>query len=217
MFIPVFMFMAISFPGVKDKISFSFSQWWKMARQPALVLFGLVAFFQGTLESLANNWTTSFLSFHAGLDLHVSLMMLSLFMASYTLGRLLLGWLFSKLPSPVIILISLVLIASGLLLAALYTGLPAFITAYVLLGLGLAAGFPFILGYVGVVCTTASGTAFSIVMTFALVGNILSNYGMGLLALRFGMGILPWFQLILTVMMGIFIFFALKRGDDQIN
>ncbi len=217
MLIPVGIFFFISFPEVRHKISFSLSVWWKMAKQPALILFGLVAFFQGSLESLANNWTTSFLSLHAGFDMPVSLMILSLFMASYTIGRLLLGWLFNKLPSHVIILISLSLIASGLLLAALFSNLPVFLAAYILLGLGLAAGFPFILGYIGAIFTKASGTAFSIVMTFALVGNILSNYGMGLLALHFSIGILPWFQFILTGMMGIFIFLAIKSWNDQVN
>ncbi len=208
--LPIILFLIISFPDVKHKTAFSFSVWWKMAKQPVLVFFGLVAFFQGSLESLANNWTTSFLSFHAGFDLQISLMLLSLFMASYTAGRLILGWLFNKISSPVIILISLALIASGCLLTALSETLPMIVTAYILLGLGLAAGFPLILGYVGAACTTASGTAFSIIMTYALTGNILSNYGMGLLAVNFHTGILPWFQLILTAFMGLSIFIALR-------
>jgi sugar phosphate permease len=56
----------------------------------------------------------------------------------------------------------------------------------VLLGAGLANGFPIMLGFVGDRYTELSGTAFSLVLFIALLGNTLINYGMGIIAQNFG-------------------------------
>src|SRR5690606_34949487 len=47
------------------------------------------------------------------------------------------------------------------------------------IGIGLAAGFPVMLGFVGEMYAAVSGTAFSIVLTIALLGNMLVNLVMG--------------------------------------
>ena len=51
---------------------------------------------------------------------------------------------------------------------------------------GLAAGFPTMLGMVGNRYPDISGTAFSFVLVVALIGNILVNYSMGLVAENYG-------------------------------
>ena len=58
---------------------------------------------------------------------------------------------------------------------------------YVLLGVGVAAGFPVILGYVGDIYAELSGTAFSFVLVIALIGNTILNYLMGIISQAFGM------------------------------
>ncbi len=208
--LPVILFIITSFPEVENKISFSVSRSVKMLRNPLLILFGLVAFFQGALESLPNNWTTTFLPYHAGFSPQTSLTVLSVFMFSYTLGRIILVWLFNKVSSPLIITISMAMIGSGHFIAATSTSLSGILTAFILIGLGLAAGFPLILGYVGVLYTTASGTAFSIILTFALTGNILTNYGMGQMAHHYNINIFPWFQLVLVIIMAVLLYFSLN-------
>jgi hypothetical protein len=73
-----------------------------------------------------------------------------------------------------------------------------------------------ILGYVGVLYTTASGTAFSIILTFTLTGNFLTNYGMGLIAHKFSINIFSWYQLILVSIMAVLLYFSLKlMGKTQ--
>ena len=44
------------------------------------------------------------------------------------------------------------------------------------MGMGLAAGFPVLLGYIGQLYPALSGTAFSIAFVIALVGNTLINF-----------------------------------------
>ena len=60
-----------------------------------------------------------------------------------------------------------------------------------LLGAGFAACFPVLMGYVAGKYKQLSGTALSMVLVMALVGNMICNYGMGLLASAFGTGMLP--------------------------
>ena len=60
------------------------------------------------------------------------------------------------------------------------------VTGLILLGAGLAGGFPLMLGLVGDRYKELSGTAFSLVFVIALLGNMLINYGMGIIAQVYG-------------------------------
>ncbi|HEV2830837.1 MAG TPA: hypothetical protein VGW31_02545, partial [Hanamia sp.] len=63
--------------------------------------------------------------------------------------------------------------------------LPA-VTGLILLGAGLAGGFPLMLGFVGNRYKELSGTAFSLALVIALLGNMIINYGMGVIAKNYG-------------------------------
>jgi fucose permease len=56
----------------------------------------------------------------------------------------------------------------------------------ILLGIGLAAGFPIMLGLAGSRYAAQSGTAFSFIFTITLSGNMLVNYLMGLISKNYG-------------------------------
>ena len=60
------------------------------------------------------------------------------------------------------------------------------IIALVLVGAGLAGGFPIMLGIVGNLYRDIAGTAFSFILVIALLGNILVNYAMAIIAQQFG-------------------------------
>jgi MFS family permease len=55
-----------------------------------------------------------------------------------------------------------------------------------IIGAGLASGFPVMLGFTGNRFKELSGTAFSLVLSIGLLGNMLINYGMGLIAKSYG-------------------------------
>jgi MFS family permease len=78
-------------------------------------------------------------------------------------------------------------------------------------GIGLAAGFPVILGYVGKMYKELTGTAFSLVITIALVGNVLSNYLMGWVSQYFGIGLYPVLLVVLVIAMSGLILGLQKR------
>jgi FHS family glucose/mannose:H+ symporter-like MFS transporter len=77
------------------------------------------------------------------------------------------------------ILISLILLKTG---SSYYMD----IAGLVLLGGGLAGGFPIMLGFVGSRYAELSGTAFSFVLFVGLLGNMLINYLMGIISQNLG-------------------------------
>jgi fucose permease len=103
-----------------------------------------------------------------------------------TVMRLLTGTVFRKANGFTIMFVSFILILAGLLLLKSSTSLTMAMVALILLGAGLAGGFPIMLGIVGDRYSKLSGTAFSFVLVIALVGNMLVNYGMGIVAQHFG-------------------------------
>jgi MFS transporter, FHS family, glucose/mannose:H+ symporter len=75
------------------------------------------------------------------------------------------------------------------------------VTGLILLGAGLAGGFPIMLGFVSSCYPSVSATAFSVVIAMGLLGNILVNYLVGVVADRVGIHHLTTFAFTLTVLM----------------
>ena len=73
--------------------------------------------------------------------------------------------------------------------------------AMVITGMGLSAGFPLVLGFIGQLYPALSGTAFSIAFVIALTGNILINYLTGVLIKSGGIGVLPLLTIVCAVFM----------------
>lgn len=83
-------------------------------------------------------------------------------------------------------MISFSALLSGLMFLTIgKTYYPA-VAGLVLIGAGLAAGFPIMLGLVGERFKELSGTAFSIVFAIALAGNMIINYCLGFIIQKFG-------------------------------
>ena len=100
----------------------------------------------------------------------------------------------------------------------LFGSSPLLVTAgMIALGAGMAAGFPVILGYIGKLYTKLSGTAFSLVITIALVGNVLANYIMGHVSQDFGVGILPYFLILFVGIVFVLLYIMKKNFHKQIE
>jgi MFS family permease len=103
-----------------------------------------------------------------------------------TVMRLLLGSAFRNTGAKKIWTISLSLLFLGLLFLSLGKSFYPAVTGLILIGAGLAAGFPIMLGYVGDRFKELSGTAFSIAFVIALLGNMIINYSMGFIVQKYG-------------------------------
>jgi fucose permease len=209
------IFIIITFPPAKQSGGVNMKQIFALFRDSTLLLIAFFLFFQSAFEALVNNWTTTYLIERYSISQSSALIALSCSVAGMTTMRLLIGSIFRSvdekkllITSFAIILMALVVITTGksLLLAA---------SGLALLGAGLAGGFPIMLGFVGTRYPHLSGTAFSFVFVIALLGNMIINYSMGLVAEKYGTGQLTSIQgaeLVILVVMSLIIFRKLKHN-----
>jgi len=209
--LPLIYFMIVKFPAPKNAQGFPLAESIGLIKDPILIALGMVLFFQSGLEGLVNNWTTTFLQDAKGFTAEKSLFTLSLFVLGLIATRIVLGKVLRLVPSYVIMIASSVLMILGTFVLSRSGSELVIIPAFVTIGIGFAAGFPIILGYVGSIYSQLSGTAFSIVITIALIGNVLSNYFMGAISETYGVDILPTMILIFGTLMLVLFILLLKK------
>lgn len=178
-------FLLIRFPDPKQPRRIPWRTFIRLTTNPNLLLLGFLLFFQSGLEGLINNWVTVYLQAENALPASKALYALTVFVGTLTLGRILLANLLALIRPYLILTISVILSVIGALLLAFFPSTAISIVTLVLFGLGAAAGFPIILSYAGELYPDLSGTAFSLVMVIGLIGSILFNYVMGVVAYRF--------------------------------
>ena len=137
------------------------------------------------------NWTTTFLQNDLKISEKDSLFALSCYLGGLTLTRLLLGKLLKKMSSFKIMIASLLITTAGILFLVYAESYLSALISLIVIGVGVAASFPVILGYIGQIYANLSGTAFSIAFVIALSGNTLANYLFGIISNAYGTRQLP--------------------------
>jgi len=206
----------IQFPPSKSNQGFPLSASGNLFREWLLILIGLFLFCQSSYEALINNWTTSYLSTHLKVEKQNALYALSLYVAGLTLMRFLIGSILRSIISKTMLIISFGLLFLGNLLLKFGGNYYSAVVGLVILGMGLAGGFPILLGIVGEKYVERSGTAFSFVLLFALTGNILVNYLMGRIANSWGVHQLSniiFVELGVMLCLSVLIFRQLKKKN----
>jgi len=184
-------FLIVKFPPPKQPQGFPIKEAGRLMRNPWIILTGFVLFIQSGMEGLANNWSTTFLQDNKDFLNQHALFSLTCLVAGMTAMRLILGWALHHVKSSRVLIGSIGLSIAGSLLVFLAETHFATYAGMAILGAGLSACFPVVMGYVAGRYTQLSGTALSIVLVLALLGNMACNYGMGLIANAFGTGMLP--------------------------
>jgi len=185
-FIVTTFFLLLKFPSPKQKQGFPLRKSLSLISDKVLLLISFFLFFQSSFEAIVNNWTPLYLVDQLKMDTADAILALTMYVAGLTGMRILLGSVFRKLDGVKIMFVSLFSILAGLILLRLSHSAEPAIYGLILLGVGLSAGFPIMLGLVGSRFTQMPGTAFSIALVIALIGNILINYIAGAVAERFG-------------------------------
>jgi FHS family glucose/mannose:H+ symporter-like MFS transporter len=210
MLLPVIYFFIVTFPIPKQAQGFPLKEGVKLLKEPALLLTGFFLFFESGVESLVNNWTTSYLQARIKTSNEDALYALSFSLVGLTIARLLLGSLLKKISSFVVQMISLLLVAAGSFILLYTLSYNITFAGLIITGVGLAAGFPVILGYIGQLYASLSGTAFSIALVIALAGNTILNYLFGIIADNYSINHLPLLIIACIVCM-ILLLIAIKR------
>lgn len=175
----------VSFPPAKPNVA-SGSAKWKSLFKWLLMFIAFFLFFQSSFEAIINNWTTTYLTTKGIMSEERALYALSLHIVGMVVMRLLTGSVFRKISEVKIMWACLVMLAVGVLLMHAGNNQTIVIAGLMLSGAGLAGGFPLMLGITGKHFAHLSGTAFSFIFTVALIGNMLINYLMGIIADRYG-------------------------------
>ncbi len=207
------LFTVVRFPPAKQAEGISMKQVGGLFRDVTLLLIAFFLFFQSAFEGLINNWTTTYLMEEVAAPQQAALMGLSAYIAGMTAMRLLIGSVLRQMPERRLLHVSFAITLMALLLFSLSKSVAPAATGLFLLGAGLAAGFPTMLGLVGNRYPNLSGTAFSFVFVIALLGNMLINYMMGLIADNWGIKNLSLFtftELLILVLIATAIFERLK-------
>lgn len=212
------IFMFIRFPLPKNINGFPIKRSLSLLKDRTLIIVALFLFCQCSFEALINNWTTTFLTNKPGISPSMALYALSLSIIGMTSMRLLMGSALRNLKAQTILIICFTSLGAGcaLLIAQSYT---IILIGMFCIGAGLAAGFPVMLAIVASKYTDLSATAISLVLVFAMVGNMLVNYLTGIVADKYGIHNLLYLAITETVLMislSLLLFWHLKRREIKI-
>lgn len=203
---PLLFFALVHYPEPKQAEGFPVREALKLTREKPLLLFGAILFMQSGLEMTMGGWTSTYLEQEIGMQGSRAVLFLSFYWAGMMVARTGLGKLLGRIGSYKILYgsLSISLLGAILMISALSQNLA--IAGITLLGVGLAAGFPVILGLVGDRYTHLSGTAFSLVLTIGLTGGMIVPWFIGVLAggttIRTALGILPLLLLLIFFLLG---------------
>jgi fucose permease len=205
--VPLAVVSTATFPPPKQAQGFPLADAGRLLRDPVMLLMGVMLFLESGVEITVGGWTSTFVTEELGVAERSALILLSLYWAGMMLARLAIGTVLSRVP-PFRILytcLTIALAGAALLLTTRSVGLAAL--GVFSLGVGFAAMFPTVLGFVGTRFAALSGTAFSAAITMALIGGMLLPYSAGVLGERFGMRasflIVPAALVMLGVLLGI--------------
>jgi MFS family permease len=216
-FIMGVFYLLIKFPPPKHAGGLPVAKSLSLMKDSVLLLIAFFLFFQSAFEGIINNWTTTYLSGYLHISPGKALYALSLSVLGTTVMRLLLGSIFRNTQAKKIWTISFSLLFAGLIFLSLGKSFYPAVTGLILIGAGLAAGFPIMLGYVGDRFKELSGTAFSIAFVIALIGNMIINYSMGFIVQKYGVRQLTTVGFVEFLIMALLCVAILKKLNNNKN
>ena len=176
----------VRFPAPKQAQGFPVKEGLGLLKESSLLLLSSILFFQSGIEGVCNNWSTSYFGQVTDIPANQALIALTCMVVGLTAARMLQIVIFKKIKPATVLPYSLILTAIGF---GLLTASPGFIraaTGMVLVGMGLSSTYPVILSILGTRYPTLSGTAFSIALAIALVGQAAMNGLMGMVSVYAG-------------------------------
>jgi MFS transporter, FHS family, glucose/mannose:H+ symporter len=185
--LPVAFFVAIGFPPPKQPQGFPLRKAGGLLREKTLLLLGGMLFFQSGMEITLGGWSARYAHEVLGLTDQRSVLVLSLFWVGMMTARLVLTALLRRQSAGLVLQVFLALAVLGSVLLLATVSVTMAMLGLFLLGFGLAAGFPIVLGSIGEIYTDLTGTAFSIAFVLALTGGSALPYLTGLMGDRYGL------------------------------
>ena len=185
--IPIVAFVLTRFPAPKQSQGFPIAAAGGLVKDPLLLLMGMMLFLESGLEITVGGWTSTFVHEVLAVTAGKALVVLSLYWLGMMLARIALGTVLRDAAQFTVlyVCIGIALVGSALLLTS--NSIAAAALGVFLLGVGFSAMFPTVLGFIGDRYAALSGTAFSLVISMALIGGMLLPYVAGVLGGNLGM------------------------------
>jgi MFS family permease len=220
--LPAAYCLAIDFPPAKQRSALltpfvGVALMW----DPFFLFTCLALAIQSGMEGMSNDWMTRYLyksGMQAGIvraesDLQLGLVALTIGIVAM---RAALAWILKRANARAVLGGSLIMTLCGAVLLASMSAYQAALFGSLLIGCGLAAVFPVMLGYVGDRYPSLSGTAFSTVFVVALLGNMATNKTFGYIAQEYGAVQYPKMMLGLVSASAILLVVATKRINSPL-
>jgi fucose permease len=158
-----------------------------MLRDRALLIFGAILFFQSGMELTISGWSAVYFMERHHITTDRAVFIFSFFWLGIIIARILLSRLLKLRFAPTIIYISLCTTITGVSMMLFAANVYLSAAGLFVIGLGIAAVFPVVLGYIGERHAGMSGTAYGVAFTMALSGGMLFPYLTGLMGQSFGL------------------------------
>jgi fucose permease len=205
--VPFLITAATPFPAPKQAQGFPLAAARRLLRDPVLLLMGLMLFLESGMEITVGGWTATFFKDELHITERRALVYLSLYWFGMMLARLALGSVLKRAAPTRVLLACIAVGVVGAATLILTRDAAVAALGVFLLGVGFAATFPVVLGFVGDRYAELSGTAFSVVMVMALTGGMLLPWLTGVLGATYGLrgsfAIVPAALVLLSVLLGI--------------
>ena len=205
--VPFVITAATPFPAPKQPQGFPLATAGRLLHDPVLLLMGLMLFLQSGIEITVGGWTATFFRDELRITERRALVYLSLFWFGLMLARLALGSVLKRVAPTRVLLGCIAVGVVGAATLILARDASAAALGVFLLGVGLAATFPVVLGFAGDRYAELSGTAFSVVIVMALTGGMLLPWLTGVLGATYGLRgsfvIVPVALVLLSVLLAI--------------
>jgi len=219
--IPLIFFLLIKFPEPKQAQGFPIKEGASLLKERTLFFLGFLLFFESGMEITVGGWTATYFNEILALNPNRAVYFLSLFWVGMMIARLFLGAILKKSsPAKVLqVFIGIAFLGAILLLSSRSVWLAA--PGIFLIGVGLASGYPVVLGFVGDIYTKLSGTAFSIGLVMGLIGGMILPLLTGVLGDAYGLR--PSFSIvpISLILQFIILLFVMRRfvifHREQVN
>ncbi len=171
----IVFFCLIAFPAAKPSENVSLSKSLGLLKYPALLLFAVVLFFESGFEGCSGSYTVEFFNQTTPMGTKAATLAMTWFTIGMMAGRFPLGAIQRKLKAIGTLYTYLTVALGGVVLYTFCNGATGACIAMTLIGFGVGATFPVVLNYIGGAFRSQSGTAMSIAIFIALLGQFTFN------------------------------------------
>jgi fucose permease len=163
----------VALPPPKHERQLALGEVLRFLREPFLLVFAALLFFQSGNEFVAGGYATSFLVREAGFSIQAASWALAGYWAALMLARLVLSRVALRMNGTRLLILCALASAAGTALLAFSRHPALSVLAVAWIGAGLAGIFPTALGIVGARYPGFTGTVFGLLLTAALTGGML--------------------------------------------